>query len=81
MSEERFNRVPNVLGRFEVGRSTLYGWIGQGLFPRGVSLGARLIGWPEREVSAVIAARIRGVSDEELRALVSDLEAARKAAA
>jgi prophage regulatory protein len=46
-----------------------------------VSLGARAVGWPSGEVAAINAARIAGKPDEEIRALVVKLEAARKAAA
>jgi prophage regulatory protein len=41
----------------------------------------RAVGWPSEEVQALNAARIAGKSDEEIRALVVKLEAARKAAA
>jgi len=41
----------------------------------------RATGTPDNEVDALIAARIAGKTDEEIRALVAKLEAARKAAA
>ena len=62
-------------------RSTIYLRISQGLWPRQVSLGARAVGWPAGEVAALNAARIAGMSDKEIRALVSRLEAARKSGA
>ena len=43
-----------------------------------MSLGARAVGWPADEVEAINAARIAGRTDEEVRALVSKLEASRK---
>jgi prophage regulatory protein len=46
-----------------------------------ISLGPRCIGWPANEVAALNAARIAGKTDEEIRALVVKLEAARKSAA
>ena len=58
-------------------RSTLYLRISQGLWTRPVKLGPRAVGWPADEVSALNAARIAGQSDEEIRALVTQLEAAR----
>jgi len=39
------------------------------------------VGWPAHEVATLNAARIAGKSDVEIRALVKDLEAARKTAA
>jgi prophage regulatory protein len=62
-------------------RSAHYQDIQQGLFTRPVAIGLRAVGWPSGEVTALNAARIAGKSDEEIRALVVKLEAARKAAA
>lgn len=61
--------------------STLYAKISNGLFPPGISLGAKSVGWPESEVAAINAARIAGKSDDEIRRLVTDLVAQRKYAA
>ena len=71
-------RLPAVKSETGLSRSTLYLRISQGLWPKPVSLGARAVGWPAREVAAVNAARIAGKSDEEIRALVVKLEAARR---
>ena len=62
-------------------RSTIYLRISQGLFIKPVSLGARAVGFPAGEVLAMNAARIAGKSDTEIRALVAELTAARRAAA
>lgn len=59
-------------------RSTIYLRITQGLWPRPVRLGARAVGWPAREVAALNEARISGVPDAELRALVQSLVRARR---
>ena len=59
-------------------RSTIYLRISQGLFVKPVSLGARAVGFPAGEVTALNAARIAGKTDAEIRALVAKLEAARK---
>jgi prophage regulatory protein len=61
-------------------RSTIYLRIAQGLFIKPVRLGARAVGFPAGEVAALNAARIADKSDDEIRALVSRLEAARTAA-
>ena len=58
-------------------RSTIYFRITQGLWPKPVSLGARAVGWPAREVDAINAARIAGKSDDAIRVLVARLEAER----
>lgn len=59
-------------------RSTIYLRISQQLWTRPINLGARSVGWPASEVTALNAARIAGRSDMEIRALVAKLEAARK---
>lgn len=58
-------------------RSTIYLRIAQGLFPKPVSLGARAVGWPAREVAAINAARIAGKSEDDIRRLVQQLQAQR----
>lgn len=74
-------RLPAVKSATGNSRSTIYVRIDQGLWPKQVSLGPRMVGWPADEVAAMNAARIAGKSDEEIRALVVTLEAARKVAA
>jgi prophage regulatory protein len=61
-----------------LGRSTIYAQISEGLWPKPVSLGARAVGWPSYEVSALTAARIQGQADGDIRALVTELETARR---
>ncbi len=73
-------RLPAVKSESGLSRSTIYLRIAQGLWTKPVSLGARAVGWPSGEVAAINAARIAGKSDEEIRALVVKLEAARKSA-
>ena len=73
-------RLPAVKAQSGASRSTIYLRIQQGLWPKPVKLGPRSVGWPESEVSALNAARIAGMLDGEIRALVTQLEAARKTA-
>lgn len=74
-------RLPAVLAATGLSRSTIYLRIAQGVFTRPVSLGARAVGWPAHEVTAINAARIAGKSDAQMRDLVRELEIARKAVA
>ncbi len=71
-------RLPTVKGRCGYSRSTIYLRIAQGLWTRPVSLGARSVAWPEREVLALNAARIAGRTDMQIRTLVGELHAARE---
>jgi prophage regulatory protein len=74
-------RLPAVKAESGASRSTIYLRIQQGLWPKPVRLGPRSVGWPASEVAAINTARIAGMTDEEIRALVIKLEAARKTAA
>ena len=70
-------RLPYVKHESGLSRSTLYLRIAQGLWTKPISLGGRSVGWPAGEVAALNAARIAGKTDEEVRTLVSSLEADR----
>lgn len=70
-------KLKPVQARYPKSKSSLYAAIAAGLFPTPVPIGARAVAWPESEVDAVIAARIAGKSDAEIRALVERLEVAR----
>ena len=70
-------RLPAVKSESGYSRSTIYLRIAQGLWTKQVSLGPRCVGWPRHEVAALNAARIAGKSDDEIRTLVTKLEAAR----
>ena len=73
-------RLPAILKRRGRSRSSHYADIKSGLYVKPVRIGSRAVGTPEDEVDALNAARIAGKSDEEIRALVLKLEAARKKA-
>ncbi len=70
-------RRPSVQHASGQSRSTLYLRISEGLWTRPVSIGPRAVAWPATEVAALNEARIAGRSDEEIRALVTQLEKAR----
>lgn len=73
-------RLPTVLKRLGRSRSSHYSDIKAGLFVKPVRIGLRATGTPHAEVDALICARVAGKSDDEIRALVAELEAARKTA-
>lgn len=70
-------RLPSVKAECGYSRSTIYLRIAQGLWTRPVSLGARCVAWPASEVAALNAARIAGKGEDDIRALVTKLQAAR----
>ena len=59
--------------------ASIYTAIREGLFTVPVPIGQRSVGWPDHEVSAINQARIRGDSDEQIKALVAKLHTARMA--
>lgn len=73
----KFYRTAEARGQFGKNHSGWYDWINQGLMIPGVALGARARGYPEHELNAIAAARLAGKSEDQIRALVRDLIAAR----
>jgi prophage regulatory protein len=67
------HRLPQVQKILGLSRSSIYGHITQGLFPKPIQLGARAVGWPSYEVEAILQARIAGVSSKDIQYLVLDL--------
>lgn len=59
--------------------ASIYEAIHDGTFTVPVPIGQRAVGWPDHEVKAINTARIRGDSDEQIRALVVKLHKARMA--
>jgi prophage regulatory protein len=71
-------RLPTVLRERGRSRSAHYLDIQQGLFTHPVQIGLRAVGWPANELATLNVARIAGKSEADIRALVMQLEAARK---
>lgn len=57
--------------------ASVYGAIHAGLLTHPVQIGQRSVGLPSEEVHAVIAARVAGQTDEQIRELVNRLHTAR----
>lgn len=71
-------RTPDVCAVTGMARPTLYEAMAKGLFPRPIKLGEKSSAWPASECNAVLAARIRGATEDELRVLVVELTEVRK---
>ena len=54
-------RLPEVLARVGLSKSTLWRLINAGQFPRPIRLGSRATGWIEEEIDEWIASRSRTV--------------------
>ena len=57
--------------------ASIYNSINAGTFTKPVRIGQRSVGWPSHEVQAINAARIAGLSIDELKTLVDRLHAKR----
>jgi len=57
--------------------SAFYAKVADGLMTKPIKINSRATALPVREVEAINAARIRGASDDEIKALVSRLHADR----
>jgi prophage regulatory protein len=81
MTRQHMLRLGAVLDRRGVTRTPHYDDIGRGLMTRPVKTGGqRAAGWPEHEVDAIVAARVAGATDDEVRKLVDRLHAMRATA-
>ena len=69
-------RLPAVCSATGVKRSKLYANIQDSLFTPAVKAGRTSL-WPASEIAAINAARVAGKTDDEIRALVKRLIAAR----
>jgi len=78
MTPIKMLRLPQLKPQYGLARSTTYKLIAAGLWVRPIRLTARAIGFLAAECDALMAARVAGRSDAEIRALVIKLEAARK---
>ena len=53
----RLIRLPEVVHRVGLGRSTIYRWMAEGRFPKPVRLGSYAVAWSEDHVEQWIASR------------------------
>jgi prophage regulatory protein len=71
-------RKPEVIRRSGYPTSTLYERMSRGLYPRpAAKLGARAVGWSEDHVERTNAALLAGASEDQIRALVAEMNAGR----
>lgn len=52
-------RLKKVMEQTGLGRSSIYNFIKEGIFPKPVPLGGRAVGWLATEINAWIESRIR----------------------
>ena len=71
-------RCQDVMKLFKSSRPFLYEMMADGTMVRSIKLGPKFAAWPEYECNAILAARIQGCEDWQIRALVVELIEARK---
>ena len=62
----RILRLPEVMARTGLSRSTIYLRISQGNFPKPVNLGARAVGWIEEEIQEWLQQQIEASRRESV---------------
>lgn len=62
----RILRLPEVMSRTGLSRSTIYLRISQGTFPKPVNLGARAVGWIEEEIQEWLQQQIEASRRESV---------------
>ena len=60
ISTQRIIRLPEVMARTGLSRSTIYSFIASGNFPKSIKLGARSIGFIETDINDWISSKIAG---------------------
>ena len=53
-------RLPQVIARTGLGRSTIYAYMHDNKFPKSIRLGARAVGWLADDIDQWISDRING---------------------
>jgi prophage regulatory protein len=74
----RFMRLKEVLKVVPFGHTILYERVNEGLFPKQIHIGPKMVAWDESEVQEVMAAYKAEQTDDEIKALVRGLLAKRK---
>jgi prophage regulatory protein len=55
--QDCINRLPQVMERTKLGRSTIYALVAAKQFPAPIKLGARAVGWSAREIDDWLQSR------------------------
>lgn len=71
-------KLPTLIAMGCGSRSSIYQSIADGTFPPAIRLSRRNAVWPLDEVERVLGARIRGASEDQLKALTAEIVEARK---
>ncbi len=62
-----FLRMPNVLTRTSLSRSSVYDLMSKGCFPKQIKLSERAVGWLESEIDDWMESRIEASKNKEVK--------------
>ncbi len=57
---DKLLRAKEVMKIVGLGKTSLYGYMKAGMFPKGVKIGPRAVAWPESAVNRWVADRLEG---------------------
>jgi prophage regulatory protein len=64
-STTKFIRLPEIMRRYPLSRTTIYRLIGLGQFPAPVKISSRSVAWPESSVEAWAQAKLGAAQGDE----------------
>lgn len=63
-------RLPGVVAKTGLSRSSIYAAMGRNEFPASITLGARAVGWLEADIDAWVESKIRAAQSKERRTAI-----------
>lgn len=81
MNDTHLLRLPAVMAERARGRSSTYNDVKAGLLTEPVKVGPNTVAWPAGEIRRLNEARIAGKTEDEIREVVREMMAARRAMA
>ena len=66
IARSRLIRLPEVLDRIPLSRTSIYNRINDGTFPKPIKLGSRSVAWLESAIDECIAAHVEYAQSEEV---------------
>jgi prophage regulatory protein len=63
-------RLPRLIDKLSISRSSIYQHISQGLIPPPIKIGERSVVWVDGEIEQILSARIRGESTSAIKKIV-----------
>lgn len=72
-TETNLLRLPQAASLTGLSRASFYRQVKESLLPSQIRIGPNSVAWLSHEIEAVLAARICGYSDDEIKSMVKDI--------